>query len=106
MKKRTLKFTAFFLCFASFSAFTQQTVDIEIRGIKGTRAIRNTELNVLMINPEEMDGSERYQQLVAKAVDRGLRVFGYYNSSVSFELKKRTNQRDLLIANVTPNLPR
>lgn len=105
MKKRTLKFTALFLCFASFSAFTQQTVDIEIRGIKGTRAIRNTELNVLMINPEEMDGSERYQQLVAKAVDRGLRVFGYYNSSVSFELKKRTNQRDLLIANVTPGEP-
>ena len=33
-------------------------------------------------------GSERYQHLVSKAVDRGLRVFGYYESSVRFERKK------------------
>lgn len=105
MKKNTLKFTALFLTFTSFPAFTEQMVDIEIRGIKGTRAIHNTELNVLMINKEEMDGSERYQQLVTQAIDRGLRVFGYYDSTVTFELKKRSGQRDLLIANVTPGKP-
>ena len=35
----------------------------------------------------EMDGSDRYKQLVSDAVDKGLRVFGYYGSSVTFELK-------------------
>ena len=34
-----------------------------------------------------MDGSDRYKQLVSDAVDKGLRVFGYYGSSVTFELK-------------------
>ncbi len=53
-----------------------------------------------------MDGSERYQHLVTKAVDRGLRVFGYYDSSVRFERKKqRQGKRDLLIAQVTPGEP-
>ena len=49
-----------------------------------------------------MDGSERYQHLVTQAVDRGLRVFGYYESSVRFERKQRQGKRDLLIAHVTP----
>jgi outer membrane translocation and assembly module TamA len=86
----------------SFSALAEQTVDIEIRGIKGERAIRNTDMNVKLIDKGEMDGSDRYKQLVSDAVDKGLRVFGYYGSSVTFELKKRKGQRDLLIANVTP----
>ena len=71
----------------SFSAFAEQTVDIEIRGIKGERAIRNTDMNVNLIDKGEMDGSDRYKQLVSDAVDKGLRVFGYYGSSVTFELK-------------------
>ena len=73
--------------------------------IKGERAIRNTDLNVKLIDKGEMDGSDRYKQLVSDAVDKGLRVFGYYSSSVTFELKKRKGQRDLLIANVTPGEP-
>ncbi|WP_162650710.1 autotransporter assembly complex protein TamA, partial [Haemophilus influenzae] len=40
-----------------------------------------------------------------KAVDRGLRVFGYYESSVRFERKQRQGKRDLLIAHVTPGEP-
>ena len=52
-----------------------------------------------------MDGSERYQHLVTQAVDRGLRVFGYYESSVRFERKQRQGKRDLLIAHVTPGEP-
>ena len=72
----------------SFSALAEQTVDIEIRGIKGERAIRNTDMNVNLIDKGEMDGSDRYKQLVSDAVDKGLRVFGYYGSSVTFELKK------------------
>ncbi len=71
-----------------FSALAEQTVDIEIRGIKGERAIRNTDMNVKLIDKGEMDGSDRYKQLVSNAVDKGLRVFGYYGSSVAFELKK------------------
>lgn len=105
MNKTSLKFTALFLALAVWPAWAEQTVDIEVQGIQGFRAIRNTNLNVEMINKEEMDGSERYQQLVTKAVDRGLRVFGYYDSSVKFELKKRRGQRDLLIAHVTPGEP-
>ena len=87
------------------SAFAEQTVDIEVQGIRGFRAVRNTDLNVNLINKEEMDGSERYQHLVTKAVDRGLRVFGYYESSVRFERKQRQGKRDLLIAHVTPGEP-
>ena len=105
MKKIPLKLTALCLAFSALNAFAEQTVDLEIRGIKGERAIRNTELNVALINKEEMDGSDRYKQLVTEAVDKGLRVFGYYDSSVSFELKKRQGKRDLLIANVTPGEP-
>ncbi|OOF60000.1 autotransporter assembly complex protein TamA [Rodentibacter myodis] len=104
MKKIPSKLTALLLSFSAFSVLAEQTVDIEIRGIKGERAIRNTELNVELIEKEEMDGSDRYKQLVTDAVDKGLRVFGYYDSSVTFELKKRQG-RDLLIANVTPGEP-
>ena len=105
MNKKPLKLTALFLFFPSLAASAEQTVDIEIQGIRGFRAIRNTDLNVQLINKEEMDGSERYQHLVSKAVDRGLRVFGYYESSVRFERKKRPGKRDLLIAHVTPGNP-
>ena len=105
MNKKPLKLTALFLFFPSLAALAEQTVDIEIQGIRGFRAIRNTDLNVQLINKEEMDGSERYQHLVSKAVDRGLRVFGYYESSVLFERKKRPGKRDLLIAHVTPGNP-
>ena len=52
----------------SFSALAEQTVDIEIRGIKGERAIRNTDMNVNLIDKGEMDGSDRYKQLVSDAV--------------------------------------
>ncbi|OOF51529.1 hypothetical protein BKK54_02675 [Rodentibacter genomosp. 1] len=105
MKKYPLKLTALLFSFSAFSVFAEQTVDIEIRGIKGERAIRNTELNVELINKEEMDGSDRYKQLVTDAVDKGLRVFGYYDSSVTFELKKQKKGRDLLIAYVKPGEP-
>ena len=105
MKKISLKITALLLGWMSFSVLAEQTVDIEIRGIKGERAIRNTDMNVKLIDKGEMDGSDRYKQLVSDAVDKGLRVFGYYGSSVTFELKKRKGQRDLLIANVTPGEP-
>ena len=45
MKKISLKITALLLGWMSFSALAEQTVDIEIRGIKGERAIRNTDMN-------------------------------------------------------------
>ncbi|OOF40222.1 hypothetical protein BKK50_09835 [Rodentibacter rarus] len=105
MKKHPLNLTALLLFFSAFSVFAEQTVDIDIQGIKGERAIRNTKLNVELINKEEMDGSDRYKQLVIDAVDKGLRVFGYYDSSVTFELKKRKEKRDLLIAKVKPGEP-
>ena len=105
MKKKSLKLTALFLALSCFPAFAEQTVDIEVQGIRGFRAVRNTDLNVHLINKEEMDGSERYQHLVTQAVDRGLRVFGYYESSVRFERKQRQGKRDLLIAHVTPGEP-
>ena len=80
MKKISLKITALLLGWMSFSALAEQTVDIEIRGIKGERAIRNTDMNVKLIDKGEMDGSDRYKQLVSDAVDKGLRFFGYYGS--------------------------
>lgn len=103
--KKSQQLTLFLLGAIAFSVNAEQTVDIEIRGIKGERAIENTDLNVKMIPKEEMDGSDRYKMLVSKAVDRGLRVFGYYDSQVSFELKKRKGQKDLLIATVKVGEP-
>ena len=70
MKKISLKITALLLGWMSFSALAEQTVDIEIRGIKGERAIRNTDMNVKLIDKGEMDGSDRYKQLVSDAVDK------------------------------------
>ena len=58
-QKVRLKITALLLGGMSFSAFAEQTVDIEIRGIKGERAIRNTDMNVKLIDKAEMDGSDR-----------------------------------------------
>ena len=58
MKKSSLKITALLLGWMSFSALAEQTVDIEIRGIKGERAIRNTDMNVNLIDKGEMDGSD------------------------------------------------
>lgn len=75
MKKISLKLTALWLIGISWYAAAEQTVDIEVRGIKGVRAIENTDINVHLIDKNEMDGSERYQQLVREAVDKGLRVF-------------------------------
>ena len=50
-------------------------------------------MNVKLIDKGEMDGSDRYKQLVSDAVDKGLRVFGYYGSSVAFELKTQRSTR-------------
>jgi len=44
MNKKPLKLTALFLFFPSLAALAEQTVDIEIQGIRGFRAIRNTDL--------------------------------------------------------------
>ncbi|OOF69882.1 autotransporter assembly complex protein TamA [Rodentibacter caecimuris] len=105
MKKISEKMTALCLCCMSFCALAEQTVDIDVRGIKGVKAIENTDINVHLIDKNEMDGSDRYKQLVSEAVDKGLRVFGYYDTSVSFTLEKRKGQRDLLVAYVDPGKP-
>ena len=104
MKKISLKITALLLGWMSFSALAEQTVDIEIRGIKGERAIRNTDMNVNLIDKGEMDGSDRYKQLVSDAVDKGLRVFGYYGSSVTFELKKRKRSTRFYLLRMSPRV--
>ena len=106
MKKLTKKILLLSIGFLGTNlALAEQTVDIEVRGIKGERAIENTNLNVNLIAKEEMDGSDRYKMLVSQAIDRGLRVFGYYDSKVAFKLKTRTGKRDLLIANVNVGEP-
>ena len=46
MKKNFVKNNRAFAWRDEFSALAEQTVDIEIRGIKGERAIRNTDMNV------------------------------------------------------------
>ena len=50
MKKISLKTTALLLGWMCFQPLQEQTVDIEIRGIKGERAIRNTDMNVKLID--------------------------------------------------------
>ena len=72
----------------SFSALAEQPWILRSVGSRVNVLFATTDMNVKLIDKGEMDGSDRYKQLVSNAVDKGLRVFGYYGSSVAFELKK------------------
>lgn len=85
----------------SKTSFAENTVELKIVGIKGVKAIESADIYTKMIDKEEMDGSERCQYLVKNAIEKSLRVYGYYSTVVNFTLKPATSQgKALLIANV------
>ncbi|SUU35051.1 surface antigen (D15) [Actinobacillus seminis] len=89
----------------SVAAKAEYTVDLKVTGVRGEKAIENVDIYTSMIDKEEADGSERYQQLVRDAINKGLRVYGYYNAEINFTLQPRKNQKPLLIADVKAGKP-
>ncbi|PJG83246.1 autotransporter assembly complex protein TamA [Caviibacterium pharyngocola] len=88
-------------CFAAFPAFAEHTVDLKVTGVKGVKAIENVEIYTGLIEKEEADGSERYRQLVKEAIEKALRVYGYYSVVTEFSLQPASgNNKPVLIANV------
>ncbi|PJG86240.1 autotransporter assembly complex protein TamA [Conservatibacter flavescens] len=83
------------LFFSANIAFAAQSVSLKVEGIHNAALNDNVRIHVNAINPEEADGSERYQSLVSEAIDKALRAEGYYGSIISYH---RNGQE--LIANV------
>ncbi|KOE55994.1 autotransporter assembly complex protein TamA [Aggregatibacter actinomycetemcomitans] len=99
--------TIFVFCFLWHpSVWAEHLVDLQVSGIKNEKLNENVQIYTNAIEKEDMDGSDRYQESVRQAVDKGLRAFGYYESAVSFELKNRAKpNKPLLIAHVTVGNP-
>nr|WP_243728775.1 autotransporter assembly complex family protein [Mesocricetibacter intestinalis] len=96
------------LCSLSLIAtngFAAQQVELKVTGIKGENANKNVRLYLAAIDKEEADGSERYQRLVGEAIDKALRVYGYYNIRVNFNLQPGGKGKGLLIADVAAGQP-
>ncbi|QLB12189.1 autotransporter secretion outer membrane protein TamA [Bisgaardia hudsonensis] len=82
-------------------ALAEHTVDLKIVGIKGVKAIESADIYTKQIDKEEMDGSERYQQLVKNAIEKSLRVYGYYSVAINFSLQPATaKNKPILVATV------
>ncbi len=94
-------------CALSLPSLAEHTVDLKVIGVKGVKAIENVDIYTAMIDKEEADGSERYQQLVREAISKALRVYGYYNIQIDFSLQpaKSGGKRPLLVANVNAGKP-
>ena len=106
-KKASQRFYALvFSClFWHFSAYAEHLVDLQIDGVKNDALKSNIQIHLNAIDKEEADGSERYQDIVSKAVDKGLRALGYYDYQIQFELKPRAKNKPLLIAHITVGEP-
>ncbi|MBN6710188.1 outer membrane protein assembly factor [Haemophilus haemoglobinophilus] len=99
--KSTLSIGVLCLCLASSFSFAEHLVDLKVVGVTGAQKTANVNIYVDTINKEERDGSERYQQLVRTAIDKALRAYGYYSSTVTFTLQPaKSSNKPLLIANV------
>ena len=106
-KKASQRFYALvFSClFWHSSAYAEHLVDLQIDGVKNDALKNNIQIHLNAIDKEEADGSERYQDIVSKAVDKGLRALGYYDHQIQFELKPRAKNKPLLIAHITVGEP-
>lgn len=79
-------------------------VNISVKGITQSKLNNNVNLYLSTIDPDEFDGSERNQRLVKENIDKALRVFGYYDSQVTFELQP-TRPKPTLVATVNVGKP-
>ncbi|MDU8923468.1 autotransporter assembly complex family protein [Pasteurellaceae bacterium LIM206] len=76
------------------------SVNLKVEGIKNSTLSENVRLYLENITSDESDGSERYQSLVRENIDKALRVYGYYDSQVSFESRPARSGKPTLIAHV------
>ncbi|MDO4430990.1 MAG: autotransporter assembly complex family protein [Lonepinella koalarum] len=74
-------------------------VKVEVSGIQNRKIRDNVAIYINQINDEIHDGSEYHQHLVRQAIDKGVRVFGYYQSAVDFSLDLKKNKA-VLVAKV------
>lgn len=82
------------------------TVITKVTGINIAQIKDNVSIYINEINPEEADGSERYQDLVRQAIYKGIRVFGYYDYQVEFTLEPaKNNNNPILTAQVKLGKP-
>lgn len=107
------------LCFVAAISFAENTeniepteeekqanyaVKVEISGIDNRRIRDNVAIYINQINDESHDGSDYHQHLVRQAIDKGVRVFGYYQSAVDFSLDLKP-EKPILLAKVTLGAP-
>ncbi|MDG2950698.1 autotransporter assembly complex protein TamA [Exercitatus varius] len=80
-------------------------VDVRVDGIRDSRLSENVRIYLDAMDKNEADGSERHQYLLRENIAKALRVFGYYNSKIYFDLQPRAGKKDLLIASVDVGEP-
>ncbi len=64
----------------------QTLYTLKLVGIKNSDARKNAEIYVSMIPTEEMDGSLRNFYLVRTAIQKAISVYGYFNSTIKFDV--------------------
>lgn len=79
-------------------------VKVEVQGINDRQIRQNVAIYINQINDDMHDGSEYHQHLVREAIDKGVRVFGYYQSAVDFSLDLK-KEKPILLAKVTLGAP-
>lgn len=80
-------------------------VDVRVDGIRDSRLSENVRIYLDAMDKNEADGSERHQYLLRESIAKALRVFGYYNSKIYFDLQPRAGKKDLLVASVDVGEP-
>ncbi|QIM69679.1 hypothetical protein A4G13_09865 [Basfia succiniciproducens] len=100
-----LKAVMFLALLISSPAIAESAVELKVEGIANEKLRENVQLYLATLDKEDADGSERYQNKVKENIDKALRVYGYYGSTVAFNQQPRSNAPDLLIARVDIGKP-
>lgn len=98
-----LNTSIFCIYLASSFSFAEHLVDLKVVGnCSSVQKTTNVDAYINTIDEEERDGSERYQQLVRTAIDKALRAYGYYSSTVNFTLQPaKSSNKPVLVARWT-----
>ena len=104
MMKLARKISLFLLLFSA-SAWADRPVLLRVQGIHNVELNQNVRIHLQAIDPQEADGSERYQQLVREEIGKALRAYGYYESEVNFsvDFAEDNSQRSSLLGIIKNN---
>lgn len=80
------KISLLFLLLFSACVWAERPVLLRVQGINNVELNQNVRIYLQTIDPQEADGSERYQQLVREEIGKALRAYGYYESAVNFSV--------------------